>query len=238
MRLKFVPHRQSFRHTRFADIAVMVAFVFTTNLMVGSVEAAENTDSLAGSESSVIQSFEGQVMRCSSRADVGRMAYQVKSMRASLRPPNLEIEADIQTLKCRERGGVLRFEQSGLGGRSASRNGGFIEFTGLELVGFTPDLKVFRSQALDMKASQHRLKLSAPAGSFVGLLPRNTTISGDRQVVFMTMLRGQANLGELASGQIVERSQETLGTYGFRMTESSGHLVIRRTPRLASAGHP
>lgn len=238
MRLNFIPHRQTFRHTRLADIFVLIAFVFAAPLLVHPVEAAGNAGSLGGSENSVIQSFEGQVMRCSTRADLGRMAYQVKSMRASLRPPNLEIEADIQTLKCRERGGILRFEPSGLGGRSANRNGGFIEFTALELVGYTPDLKVFRSHALDMKVSQHRVKFSAPAGSFAGLLPRNMTSNGERQVVFMTMLRGQANLGELATGQVIERSQESLGAYGFRMTESSGQLVIRRTPRLASAGRP
>lgn len=225
--------RQIFGQSKSVRLGLLAGVLLTSHLV--NLAAASGSASGLSAEAGVIRSFEGQIMRCSTRADVGRMAYAVKAIKASVRPPNLEIDADIQTLKCRERAGVMRFEPSGLGGRVANRSGGFIEFTGLELVGYTPDLRVFRSHSLDMKSSRHRVKFLAPAGGFAGLLPRNQEANGDRQIVFMTMLRGQANLGEMATGQVFERSQESLGTFGFRMTESAGQLVIRRAPMLTSA---
>ncbi len=233
MRRKSNTNRQVSGHSVSTRLSVRLGI--RVGLLAGALGVSLFSASLMASEAGVIRSFEGQIMRCATRADLGRMAYTVKAIKASVRPPNLEIEADVQTLKCRERAGVMRFEPSALGGRVANRNGGFIEFTGIELVGYTPDLRVFRSQPLDLKSSGHRVKFLAPAGGFAGLLPRNLETNGDRQVVFMTMLRGQANLGELATGQVFERSQESLGTFGFRMTESAGQLVIRRTPMLTSA---
>lgn len=231
MRRKSNTNRQVSGHSVSTRLSVRLGI--RVGLLAGALGVS--LFSAMAAEAGVIRSFEGQIMRCATRADLGRMAYTVKAIKASVRPPNLEIEADVQTLKCRERAGVMRFEPSALGGRVANRNGGFIEFTGIELVGYTPDLRVFRSQPLDLKSSGHRVKFLAPAGGFAGLLPRNLETNGDRQVVFMTMLRGQANLGELATGQVFERSQESLGTFGFRMTESAGQLVIRRTPMLTSA---
>lgn len=202
--------------------------------------SAPSHSAAASTAATTVRSFEGQVLRCAQKSDLGRMAYEVRSLRATVRPPNLmmEIDGTLQTLKCRQHGHRFRFEPANLTGRVTNASGGFIEFNDLEFVGYTPDLRVFRAQKLDLRASLHRVKLSVPASGFAGLLPRNLSDDGDRQIALMTMLRGRVSLGDAPTGKVLARTVETLGAYAFRLKESTGHLLIRRTPLLTSANRP
>lgn len=173
-----------------------------------------------------IKTFDGQVMRCESRADLGRMGYQVTSVLGGIRPPNLEVKLNIVTLKCADRAGIFRFEPAALGARVPNSRDGFVEFSSLELVAYTPDLKVLRSLPMDLRSSSHSLVVQAPASGFAGLLPRNANGNGERQVVIMTMVRGQALMGQTSTGKVMHRAQAALGTYGLKLSESAGTLRI------------
>ncbi len=173
-----------------------------------------------------IKTFDGQVMRCESREDLGRMGYQVTSIVGGIRPPNLEVQLSIVTLKCADRAGIFRFEPAALGASVPNARDGFVEFTSLELVAYTPDLKVVRSLPIDLRSSKHQMTIQAPASGFAGLLPRNANGNGERQVVIMALLRGQALMGQVSSGKVMHRAQAALGTYGLKLSESAGTLRI------------
>lgn len=184
-----------------------------------------------------IKTFDSQVMRCESREDLGRMGYQVTSVLGGIRPPNLEVKLNIVTLKCADRAGIYRFEPAALGARVPNSRDGFVEFSSLELVAYTPDLKVLRSLPIDLRSSVHTLTLQAPASGFAGLLPRNANGNGERQVVLMAMVRGQALMGQASTGKVMHRAQAALGTYGLKLSESAGTLRIggRRLGNVAQA---
>lgn len=201
-------------------------------------------------QSPVISSFDGQVMRCQQAGDLGRMAYQVTGLRASLLIPKIEVEADIETLKCQKLSGVYRFVPAPLNQRTINVNGGFIEFQNLELVSYTPDLKVRKFNKLDIHLTKQKVKFLAPARDFVGLLPRNWLADGSRSISLMMMVRGNARIGDAQNsnrtvGQYASNSnilEESLGAHAFRLSERSGNLVLksrsteqhRAAPRLAS----
>lgn len=184
-----------------------------------------------------IKTFDGQVMRCESRNDQGRMGFQVTSIQGEIRPPNLEVQLNLVTMKCVDRAGIFRFEPSALGARVPNSRDGFVEFSNLELVAYSPDLKVVRSLPVDLRSSNHRLILVAPASGFAGLLPRNANGNGERQVILMAMLRGQALMGQASTGKVMHRAQAALGTFGLKLSESAGTLRIggRRLGNVASA---
>jgi hypothetical protein len=218
------------------DMARKSSLILSSLFLFG-VTALSSAVSIANSSAlQEIKTFDGQVMRCESREDLGRMGYQVSSILGEIRPPNLEVKLNILTLKCADRAGIYRFEPASLGARVPNSRDGFVEFSSLELVAYTPDLKVLRSLPIDLRSSSHSFVVQAPASGFAGLLPRNANGNGERQVVFMAMVRGQALMGQASTGKVMHRAQAALGTYGLKLSESAGTLRIggRRLGNVAT----
>ena len=162
------------------DMTRKFSLILSSLFLLG---AASLSSAVAIAKSSALQeikTFDGQVMRCESREDLGRMGYQVSSILGEIRPPNLEVRMNIVTLKCADREGIYRFEPASLGARVPNSRDGFVEFSSLELVAYTPDLKVLRSLPIDLRSSSHSLIVQAPASGFAGLLPRNANGNGSR----------------------------------------------------------
>ncbi|MDX9731807.1 MAG: hypothetical protein RBT63_08565, partial [Bdellovibrionales bacterium] len=107
-----------------------------------------------------VLTFDGQVMNCQERADIGRVAYQMTSANGVIRSGNVEINLEFVTLKCDEHaGGIIGFRLAPFVGRIVNALGGFIEFSSLEMVGYTPDFKVVRSHAVSTTSSKHAITL-------------------------------------------------------------------------------
>ena len=175
-----------------------------------------------------LKTFDGQVMRCDNRADIGRMAYRIKSTTGLIKAGQLHVTLDFETLKCAERTGLLAFEKAGLAGRTVNPYGGFLEFSTLEMVGYTPDFKVVKSGSADLNETDHSVTLVAPVSGFVGLLPRNANGNGDRRVVMIAFLRGQASRGDARNGQVKDRSLIAFGAYNIVLSENEGTLTFAR----------
>ncbi len=175
-----------------------------------------------------LKTFDGQVMRCDHRTDLGRLAYRIKSTAGLIKAGQLHVTIDFETLKCSERAGVLSFEKAALAGRVINPYGGFVEFSTLEMVGYTPDFKVVKSGSANLSETDHSVTLVAPVNGFVGLLPRNTNGNGDRRVVMIAFLRGQAAMGDAQTGQVKDRSLIAFGAYNVVLSENEGTLSFAR----------
>lgn len=173
-----------------------------------------------------VQTFDGQVMRCENRTDTGRVGYRIKSQHGLIKNGNLEVTINLETLKCNEREGILGFEKSALEGRFVNSQNGFIEFSSLELVGYTPDFKVVKALPVNLDESEQSLTLVAPVSGFVGLLPRNLNALGERRVAMIAFLRGNARMGDARTGKVLEQALVPFGAYDVFLSESENTLAF------------
>lgn len=210
----------------FLSMIVSTAVVSATTLVASLAMA---------SAEQLVATADGQVMSCMVSQDVGRMAYRVKSVGGVIKAGNVEVSVQFETLKCGEKSGVYAFEASGLAGRSVNSLGGFVEFSNLELVAYTPDLKAMKTQAASLLIGGQSATFVIPVASFVGLLQRNVNGVGDRRVTLTALLRGQAMLGEAKSGKVQERTVVNFGTYNVVLSEAAGNLTFAQDIRALSA---
>lgn len=173
-----------------------------------------------------VKTFDGQIMTCNTRADSGRVAYRVSSQQGLIKSGNLEVTIEFETLKCVESAGILGFEKASLDTRVVNRLNGFVEFSTLELVGYTPDFKVMKVQALNLNSNEHRVTFVAPVNAYVGLLPRNANSNGGRRVAMLILLRGQANLGDARTGRVQDRTLVSFGAYSVFLSEQESTLAF------------
>lgn len=184
-----------------------------------------------------LKTFDGQSVNCERSLDDGRIGYRMLSTNGVIREGNVEIKIDLETMKCSaDATGVFSFRPEGLGGRHVNANGGFLEFTNLEVVGYTPDLSVVKAQPVDLGVGAHSVTLVAPVKSFTGLYARNAYAAKDRRIVMMVVLRGQASLGNAATGKVLDRSSVPFGTYTTTLSEKEGSLTF--APAGSSMGSP
>ena len=171
-----------------------------------------------------VKTGDGQVMRCENSADLGRVSYRVLSSSGLIKAGNVEVTIGFETLKCDQRQGVFGFLVQGLAGRNANAHGGFVEFSGLDLVGYTPDLAIVRSNAASLSNGSQQVTFVAPVSGFSGLLARNVNGNGDRRIVLTALLRGQASMGDANTGRVQTRAVVPFGTFGVVLSEANQTL--------------
>lgn len=171
-----------------------------------------------------VKTGDGQVMRCENSADLGRVSYRVLSASGLIKAGHVEVTIGFETLKCDRRQGVFGFVVQGLSGRNANAHGGFVEFSGLDLVGYTPDLAIVRSNAVSLTSGSQQVTFVAPVSGFSGLLSRNVNGNRDRRVVLTALLRGQASMGDIKTGRVQTRAVVPFGTFGVVLSEANQTL--------------
>ena len=176
-----------------------------------------------------LKTFDGQVMRCESRGDQGRIGYRIVGTQGVLKANNLEVTVDLETLKCVESStGQLSFSPQALNGRNVNLLGGFIEFKNLEFVVYTPDFQSVNVAAVNLGQSSTSMIVTIPASKVPGLLSRNAQASGESRAVLMGFLRGQADMGDARNGRILDRSVVPFGSYNFLLSDKIGNLTVAR----------
>ena len=188
----------------------MAGTLLATSLLASTVSAAPLRE---------VKTNDGQVMRCENSGDMGRMSYRILSSSGLIKAGNVEITVGFETLKCDQRQGVFGFTVQGLSGRNSNAHGGFVEFSGLDLVGYTPDLAIVRSNAASLTDGSQTVTFVAPVTGFSGLLSRNVSGNGDRRIVLTALLRGQASMGDAKTGRVQTRAVVPFGTFGIVLSE-------------------
>lgn len=179
----------------------------------------------------MVRTFDGQSKSCVSAFDLGQVAYRRTCQSGVIEAGNVDITMDFETLKCAEKAGVFAFEKSALDGRHINRFQGFLEFTGLDMVAYTADLKVNQAKAVSLKDGDHSVTFSIPAASLVGLLPRNVKANDDYSVVVVIFLRGFIQLGDARTGTVKERNILGLGSYMVTLSKKDETLAFANEPR-------
>ncbi|HRK07144.1 MAG TPA: hypothetical protein PLZ57_05195 [Pseudobdellovibrionaceae bacterium] len=176
-----------------------------------------------------LKTFDGQVMRCENRGDQGRIGYRIVGTQGVLKANNLEVSVDVETLKCVENSaGQMTFSPQPLSGRNVNLLGGFIEFKNLEFVVYTPDFQSVNVAPVSLGQSATSMLVTIPAAKVPGLLSRNSQANGESRAVLMGFLRGQADMGDARTGEILDRSVVPFGSYNFLLSDKIGNLTIAR----------
>lgn len=183
-----------------------------------------------------LRTSDGQAFLCAEAADRGRLGYRIVTSEGVVRGTAVEVSMQIETLRCDPSTGVLGFQPRPLAGRNGNALGGFVGFSSLEFVAYTPNLKVVRSASIASSESQHRLTFSIPLAEVPGVLPRNVRANGEAQVIFTTLLRGAAQLGDTATGRVLHQRQTDIGTFEVVLSRSNRNLRIEaaKTNQLVS----
>jgi hypothetical protein len=193
----------------------------TAMLSLGAAEATVGLKAL--------KTFDGQVIRCENRGDQGRIGYRIVGTQGVLKANNLEVTVDVETLKCVENSaGQLTFSPQSLSGRNVNLLGGFIEFKNLEFVIYTPDFQSVNVATVSLGQSSTSMLVTIPASKVPGLLSRNSQANGESRAVLMGFLRGQADLGDARTGEVMDRSLVPFGSYNFLLSDKIGNLTIAR----------
>ncbi len=193
----------------------------TAMLSLGAAEATVGLKAL--------KTFDGQVIRCENRGDQGRIGYRIVGTQGVLKANNLEVTVDVETLKCVENSaGQLTFSPQSLSGRNVNLLGGFIEFKNLEFVIYTPDFQSVNVVTVSLGQSSTSMLVTIPASKVPGLLSRNSQANGESRAVLMGFLRGQADLGDARTGEVMDRSLVPFGSYNFLLSDKIGNLTIAR----------
>jgi hypothetical protein len=196
--------------------------VMSTSML--SLGAAEATVGLKA-----LKTFDGQVVRCESRGDQGRIGYRIAGTQGVLKANNLEVTVDVETLKCVENSaGQMTFSAQPLRGRNVNLLGGFIEFKNLEFVVYTPDFRSVNVAPVSLVQSATSMLVTIPSAKVPGLLSRNSQANGESRAVLMGFLRGQADMGDARTGEILDRSVVPFGSYNFLLSDKIGNLTIAR----------
>lgn len=176
----------------------------------------------------VIVSSDGNVLTCMSSADAGRVGYRTTSVSGLIRDGKVEVEVGIETLVCQERSGVFGFERGPLEGRRTNSKGGFLEFTNLEVFGYTPDLRFQKNEAISLSQSAQTVKFVVPVASVTGLLDRNMLATRDMRVVMLVGLRGRAQMGDANTGQVQQNEVVPFGVTSVTLSSQLGTLKVAR----------
>lgn len=195
-------------------------------LALTSLVTAHNAEASAPVRVKALKTLDGQVMRCDHRADNGRVAYRITGQRGLIKAGNVEVTIEFETLKCVEQSGVLAFEKARLDGRLVNSLNGFIEFSNLELIAYTPDFNVVKAKGVQISGSQHSVTFVAPVDKFVGLYRRNANANGGRRVSMITFLRGWASLGDARTGKVIETTLTPFGAYNVFLSEEDNTLAF------------
>lgn len=197
-------------------------------ILMGLVSAT--TFASSGSSASGVQSlrtFDGQTLSCMEGGDIGRVGYRVTSTMGNLRRDGVDVTVALETMRCVNVRGVLSFEKSPLKGRLVNPMGGFVEFSTLEFVSYTPNLKVIRNKALSLSNADHMVTFSIPLSEIPGILPRNVRANGEMKVVLSGFLRGEATLGDAVTGRAQRRLNLDFGPHAMILAPSLGTLNSR-----------
>lgn len=179
----------------------------------------------------IVRTFDGQNMKCNEPADIGRVAYRKTGESGLIQGGKVEIKIDFETLKCVDQAGAISFQKSGLAGRVVNRLQGFTEVTSLDIVAYTPDLKVREVQPVDSNVGDHSVMFSVDVSKFPGLLARNIRANGQHTVVVATFLRGLINMGDARTGRVQNRDYVGFGSYMITLAEKNGTLKFANPPR-------
>ena len=165
-------------------------------------------------------------MNCSSAADLGRVTFCKTSERGVIEAGKVKIDITIETLKCVDQGGDIAFQKSGLAGRNVNRFQGFVEYQALDMVAYTPDLKMHDVKSVSLKSGEQRVSFTGDVAAFPGLLARNVKVNGEHMVVLTTFLRGLAVMGDARTGKVLDRDYVGFGSYVITLAESNGTLTF------------
>ena len=203
---------------------------FSAFLALVFVSTAANA-ALTAPPVQIVRTFDGQNMKCNEAADIGRIAYRKTGESGVIQGGKVDIKIDFETLKCVEQAGAISFQKSGLAGKVVNRLQGFTEVTALDLVAYTPDLKVREIQPVDASVGDHSVTFSVDVSQFPGLLARNIKANGEHTVVVATFLRGLINMGDARTGIVQQRDYVGFGSYMITLAEKSGTLKFANQPR-------
>ncbi|MBK7890276.1 MAG: hypothetical protein IPJ84_05325 [Bdellovibrionales bacterium] len=172
----------------------------------------------------VIKTFDGRVMRCEEKVDVGTVAYALRSPTGTIKGDQFEVAVELETYACVEKQGAMVLEAMPLTGRFVNVLGGYVEFKNLEFVVYSPDFKVVQPVALDQKASKQNAVVSVPVAALDSLSAEAVARAGERKVVLIGFMRGIAETGDTKTGKVFDSGLLGFGEFNFLLSETKGTL--------------
>lgn len=172
----------------------------------------------------VVKTFDGRVMRCEEKVDIGAVAYSLRNPTGTIKGDQFEVAVELETYACVEKHGAMVLEATPLVGRFVNVLGGYVEFKNLEFVVYSPDFKAVQSVALVQNVAKQNVVVSVPVAALDSLSAEAVARAGERKVVLIGFMRGIAETGDSKTGTVFDSGLLGFGEFNFLLSETKGTL--------------